>query len=44
MNNPCENCYQNATCGLKCNEFKAWFSEEWARLRKLFGMEDRDEC
>lgn len=42
MNSPCENCDQFATCGVKCTEFKEWFSVEWRRLRRLFGMEAED--
>ena len=43
MNSPCEKCPHYNTCGLKCAEFKEWFSQEWRRVRKLFGIEGDEQ-
>lgn len=41
MNHPCETCKVRA-CNNMCRKWQLWFREKWTQIRRMYGMEDRD--
>lgn len=42
MNHPCEDC-RSEKCTDMCCKWREWFREKWAEIRRMYGMENRDD-